>query len=53
MGTRGGMEVEIWKRSAGDNKDANYIKDSAGNRVVRAGNQVTKVAAPAPSAEAA
>lgn len=51
---RGGMEVEIWKRtSAGDNKDANYIKDSAGNRVVRAGNQVTKVAAPAPSAGAA
>ena len=29
---RGGMEVEIWKRSHADNKDTIMVKDSDGNR---------------------
>ncbi|KAI1323021.1 acyl-desaturase [Xylariaceae sp. FL0255] len=40
---RGGSEVEIWKRPA--EKKA-PIKDSAGKRIVRAGEQVTKVIQP-------
>jgi stearoyl-CoA desaturase (delta-9 desaturase) len=50
---RGGMEVEIWKREHNSTKDAQYIKDENGNRVVRAGAQVTKVAEPVQSAGAA
>jgi stearoyl-CoA desaturase (delta-9 desaturase) len=51
---RGGMEVEIWKRAAQpEGKDAQYLKDENGNRIVRAGNQVTKVQEPVPSAGAA
>ncbi|KAK5111693.1 stearoyl-CoA 9-desaturase [Meristemomyces frigidus] len=50
---RGGMEVEIWKRSAGENKDAMIVKDGNGSRVVRAGEQVTKVYSPPASAGAA
>jgi hypothetical protein len=50
---RGGMEVEIWKRAAQENKDTMIIKDGEGNKVIRAGAQVTKVAEPPASAGAA
>ena len=50
---RGGCEVEIWKRAQFENKDMSIISDSTGQRVIRAGNQVTKVPQPAPAADAA
>jgi len=50
---RGGMEVEIWKRSQNEKDGAMTIKDDNGARIVRAGNQVTKIAEPVFSAEAA
>lgn len=49
---RGGMEVEIWKRAQAE-KDGVAIKDDAGNRIIRAGNQVTRLAEPVVSAGAA
>jgi stearoyl-CoA desaturase (delta-9 desaturase) len=49
---RGGMEVEIWKRAQAE-KDGSSIKDENGNRIIRAGNQVTRLAEPAVSAGAA
>ncbi|KAH8173304.1 fatty acid desaturase domain-containing protein [Sarocladium implicatum] len=50
---RGGCEVEIWKRAQFENKDMTYVEDSAGQRIHRAGNQVTKVVQPVASADAA
>lgn len=50
---RGGCEVEIWKRAQYENKDSSFVVDSSGQRVVRAGNQVTRVAQPIASADAA
>lgn len=50
---RGGMEVEIWKRANQENKDVEYHKDGQGNRVVRAGEQVTKVYQPQATAPSA
>ncbi|KAG6303110.1 stearoyl-CoA 9-desaturase [Claviceps aff. purpurea] len=50
---RGGCEVEIWKRAQFENKDVTYMNDSAGQRIVRAGSQVTKVVPPVASADAA
>jgi len=50
---RGGCEVEIWKRAQFENKDVSYVNDSSGNRIIRAGNQVTKVSKPVASADAA
>ncbi|KAI0132363.1 delta-9 fatty acid desaturase [Xylariales sp. AK1849] len=50
---RGGCEVEIWKRAQSESKDANVINDSTGQRIVRAGDQVTRTAQPVASAEAA
>ena len=50
---RGGMEVEIWKRAQNENKEGQYLKDAAGNKIVRAGQQVTKVQEPTTSAGAA
>jgi stearoyl-CoA desaturase (delta-9 desaturase) len=50
---RGGCEVEIWKRAQRENKDVNIIKDDNGNSIIRAGNQITKVAQPIESASAA
>ena len=47
---RGGMEVEIWKRAHQENKDSMVIKDGDGNKIVRAGNQVTKLYEPPASA---
>ncbi|KAF2002349.1 hypothetical protein P154DRAFT_431397 [Amniculicola lignicola CBS 123094] len=50
---RGGCEVEIWKRTQRENKDGIYLKDDAGNRIIRAGNQITKVEQPMTTASAA
>ena len=50
---RGGCEVEIWKRAQKENKEVNIMKDDQGNPIIRAGNQVTKVAQPMLSASAA
>jgi stearoyl-CoA desaturase (delta-9 desaturase) len=50
---RGGCEVEIWKRAQFENKDMTYINDSEGQRIIRAGNQVTKITQPVASADAA
>ena len=50
---RGGMEVEIWKRAQNESKESQYLKDAAGNKIVRAGQQVTKVQEPTTSAGAA
>ena len=50
---RGGCEVEIWKRAQRENKDVQHVYDDAGKRIIRAGNQVTKVHEPALGAGAA
>ncbi|KUI69132.1 Acyl-CoA desaturase [Cytospora mali] len=50
---RGGCEVEIWKRAQLENKDVSYVNDSAGQRIIRAGHQPTKVSMPVASADAA
>ncbi|KAK8167692.1 delta-9 fatty acid desaturas-like protein [Phyllosticta citrichinensis] len=50
---RGGCEVEIWKRVNRENKDSAYIKDDYGNRIVRAGEQPTRISRPMVSAGAA
>lgn len=50
---RGGCEVEIWKRAQAENKDVVTVTDSAGQRIVRAGAQVTRVAQPVATADAA
>ena len=50
---RGGMEVEIWKRAQAENKDVYTVNDTTGQRIVRAGYQVTRVAQPPASADAA
>src|SRR6195952_2386019 len=34
---RGGMEVEIWKRTSGDNKDISFVSDTAGQKIVSLG----------------
>ncbi|KAF1808167.1 hypothetical protein P152DRAFT_406003 [Eremomyces bilateralis CBS 781.70] len=47
---RGGMEVEIWKR---EHQQGAYIKDEGGNRIIRPGAQVTKMAEPMATASAA
>lgn len=50
---RGGMEVEIWKRAHQENKDVQYSKDGEGNKIIRAGNQPTKIQEPIATAGAA
>lgn len=50
---RGGCEVEIWKRAQAENKDVATVTDSAGQRIVRAGAQVTRVNQPVATAKAA
>ncbi|KAK6085769.1 delta-9 fatty acid desaturase [Seiridium cupressi] len=50
---RGGCEVEIWKRAQSENKDTIVVNDSTGQRIVRAGDQVTRLTQPISSAEAA
>ena len=48
---RGGYEVEIWKQT--DPKHNKIVNDSKGQRIVRAGDQVTKTETPVASAYAA
>jgi stearoyl-CoA desaturase (delta-9 desaturase) len=48
---RGGCEVEIWKRSHKENSE--YVRDESGQRIIRAGMQVTKIPEPVPTADAA
>ena len=48
---RGGCEVEIWKRS--QKETGEYVRDEHGQRVVRAGEQVTKIPEAIPTADAA
>ena len=50
---RGGCEVEIWKRAQRENKDVQFDKDGQGQKIIRAGNQVTKIAEPVATAGAA
>ncbi|KAK7757690.1 stearoyl-CoA 9-desaturase [Diatrype stigma] len=50
---RGGCEVEIWKRAQMESKDASAVNDSAGQRIIRAGDQVTRINQPIASADAA
>ncbi|KAF1982771.1 stearoyl-CoA desaturase [Aulographum hederae CBS 113979] len=50
---RGGSEVEIWKRSQREKKDVQFVKDEEGNKIIRAGNQITKIVEPVVSAGAA
>lgn len=49
----GGSEVEIWRRAQAENKDVFTVVDSTGQPIVRAGAQVTRMAQPAASADAA
>jgi stearoyl-CoA desaturase (delta-9 desaturase) len=50
---RGGSEVEIWKRAQRENKDVAAVSDTSGAKIIRAGNQVTKISEPVASADAA
>ncbi|KAL9638997.1 MAG: hypothetical protein Q9164_001198 [Protoblastenia rupestris] len=50
---RGGCEVEIWKRAQRENKDVKFHKDGQGQKIIRAGAQVTKIAEPVATAGAA
>ncbi|KAL2753447.1 hypothetical protein ACRALDRAFT_1044231 [Sodiomyces alcalophilus JCM 7366] len=50
---RGGCEVEIWKRTQFENKDMIPVTDSTGQRIVRAGDQVTRLSQPTKGADAA
>jgi len=50
---RGGCEVEIWKQAARENKDVDVVKDGHGQRIIRAGMQVTKLSEPVTTAGAA
>lgn len=49
---RGGCEVEIWKQAAKENKDAAPAIDSNNKKIVRAGQQVTRMAEPLVAAPA-
>ncbi|CAZ81332.1 unnamed protein product [Tuber melanosporum] len=49
---RGGCEVEIWKQASKENKDVDAALDSNNQRIVRAGNQVTRIAEPIAAAPA-
>ena len=50
---RGGCEVEVWKRAQKENKDAEYVKDEQGQKIIRAGGQVTRIAEPVAMSAAA
>ena len=49
---RGGCEVEIWKRAQASEK-GEVVRSEGGERIIRAGNQVTKVVPETPAAGAA
>lgn len=48
---RGGSEVEIWKRNQAEGNK--YIRDESGQHITRAGEQVTKMPTPIPTADVA
>ncbi|KAI4154602.1 MAG: hypothetical protein LQ340_001567 [Diploschistes diacapsis] len=50
---RGGCEVEIWKRAQRENKAVDHVKDDQGQRIYRAGEQVTKAPEPVITSAAA
>jgi stearoyl-CoA desaturase (Delta-9 desaturase) len=50
---RGGCEVEIWKRAAAENNNVESVKDGRGQKIIRAGMQVTRIAEPVAMADAA
>ena len=50
---RGGMEVEIWKRAQSEKKDQTIITDGNGVRIMRAGQQITRIDEPVAAANAA
>ena len=50
---RGGGEVEMWKRAHAENKDVAVINDTTGQRIVRAGGQITRMSQPILLADAA
>jgi stearoyl-CoA desaturase (delta-9 desaturase) len=49
---RGGCEVEIWKRAQNE-EISEYIRDTMGQRIIRAGEQATSIMEPVPMADAA
>jgi len=49
---RGGCEVEIWRQAQRENKEVDYVTDSTGVRIVRAGLQVTRIPEPIAAAPA-
>ncbi|KAI9671074.1 MAG: stearoyl-CoA 9-desaturase [Alyxoria varia] len=49
---RGGMEVEIWKRAQREQKEFDF-KDASGQKIIRAGDQPTKITEPIATAAAA
>jgi len=49
---RGGCEVEIWRQAQRENKEFDFVTDSTGARIVRAGNQTTKIHIPVAAAPA-
>lgn len=49
---RGGCEVEIWKQAQKENKEVRAALDSNNQRIVRAGDQVTRMAEPIAAAPA-
>ena len=49
---RGGCEVEIWKQATRENKETVPAIDTSGKRIVRAGQQVTRMAEPLVAAPA-
>jgi stearoyl-CoA desaturase (Delta-9 desaturase) len=50
---RGGCEVEVWKRAQYESKGGVHVSDSAGHKIIRAGDQVTRLTQPLASADAA
>jgi len=50
---RGGCEVEVWKKAQAENKDVNLVTSTAGDRIVRAGDQPTRIGGSGVSGRAA
>ena len=50
---RGGGEVDIWRRAHREKKESVVVKDEFGQRIIRAGMQVTRVPEPVATADAA
>jgi stearoyl-CoA desaturase (delta-9 desaturase) len=50
---RGGCEVEIWKRAQQEKRDVGNVNDSEGEKIIRAGSQVTRISEPVAAAGAA